>query len=54
MRIFQSGKSLGDDPWWVVVTATVYVGGRYFGLSAPLALLLGGSLGLVRYGVIMS
>ena len=51
---FQSGKSLGDDPWWVVVTATAYVGGRYFGLSAPLALLLGGSLGLVRYGVIMS
>ena len=50
---FQSGKSLGDDPWWVVVTATAYVGGRYFGLSAPLALLLGGSLGLVRYGVIM-
>ena len=51
---FQSGKSLGDDPWWVVVTATAYVGGRYFSLSAPLALLLGGSLGLVRYGVIMS
>ena len=50
---FQSGKSLGDDPWWVVVTAAAYVGGRYFGLSAPLALLLGGSLGLVRYGVIM-
>ncbi|KAF7588867.1 hypothetical protein BBP40_005052 [Aspergillus hancockii] len=21
---FQSGKSLGDDPWWVVVTATSY------------------------------
>ncbi|KAL9613167.1 MAG: hypothetical protein Q9167_002287 [Letrouitia subvulpina] len=51
---FQSGKSLGDDPWWVVVTATAYVGGRYFSLSALLALLLGGSLGLVRYGVIMS
>ena len=50
---FQSGRSLGDDPWWVVVAATAYVGGRYFGLSPPLALLLGGSLGLVRYGVIM-
>ncbi|KAK4073052.1 hypothetical protein Purlil1_13179 [Purpureocillium lilacinum] len=49
---FQSGKSLGDDPWWVVVTATSYVGGRYFGLSAPLAILLGAVLGLVRYGVI--
>ena len=51
---FQSGKSLGDDPWLVVVTATAYAGGKYFGLSAPLALFLGGSLGLVRYGVIMS
>ena len=51
---FQSGKSLGDDPWWVVVTATAYVGGRYFGLSAPLALLLGGSMGLVRYGIVTS
>ncbi|PNP50916.1 hypothetical protein THARTR1_08537 [Trichoderma harzianum] len=51
---FQAGKSLGDDPWWVVVTATAYVGGRYFGLSAPLAILLGAVMGLVRYGVVMS
>ncbi|KAJ4858985.1 chromate transporter domain-containing protein [Trichoderma breve] len=50
---FQAGKSLGDDPWWVVVTATAYVGGRYFGLSAPLAILLGAVMGLVRYGVVM-
>ncbi|KAF3071969.1 hypothetical protein CFAM422_006062 [Trichoderma lentiforme] len=49
---FQAGKSLGDDPWWVVVTATAYVGGRYFGLSAPLAILLGAVMGLVRYGVV--
>ncbi|KAH0525240.1 hypothetical protein TsFJ059_007631 [Trichoderma semiorbis] len=50
---FQAGKSLGDDPWWVVVTATAYVGGRYFGLSAPLAILLGAGMGLIRYGVVM-
>jgi chromate transport protein ChrA len=49
---FQSGKSLGDDPWWVVVTATSYVGGRYFGIAAPLAILLGALLGLVRYAVV--
>lgn len=48
---FQSGKSLADDPWWVVVTAAAYVGGRYFSLAAPLAILLGAVLGLVRYGV---
>ncbi|KAH8205131.1 hypothetical protein TruAng_000696 [Truncatella angustata] len=51
---FQSGRSLGDDPWWVVVTATAYVGGRYFGLVAPVAIILGAILGLVRYGVVSS
>ncbi|KAL7934900.1 chromate transporter domain-containing protein [Trichoderma chlorosporum] len=49
---FQSGRSLGDDPWWVVVTATAYVGGRYYGVSAPAAILLGATMGLVRYGVV--
>jgi chromate transport protein ChrA len=49
---FQSGRSLGDDPWWVVITATSYVGGRYFGMNAPTAIVLGGALGLVRYGVV--
>jgi chromate transport protein ChrA len=49
---FQEGRSLGDDPWWVVITATSYVGGRYFGVSAPLAILLGAVMGLVRYGVV--
>jgi chromate transport protein ChrA len=49
---YQSGKSLGNDPWWVVVAATSYVGGRYFGIAAPLAILLGAVLGLIRYGAI--
>ncbi|KAK4150841.1 chromate transporter-domain-containing protein [Chaetomidium leptoderma] len=49
---FQAGRSLGDDPWWVVITATSYVGGRYFGVSAPLAIVLGAVMGLVRYGVV--
>ncbi|GFF87285.1 hypothetical protein IFM53868_05097 [Aspergillus udagawae] len=49
---FQSGKSLGDDPWWVVVTAASYVGGRYFGIAPPLAILLGAALGLIRYGAV--
>lgn len=49
---FQSGKSLGDDPWWVVVTATAFVGGRHFGLPAALAIVLGAVLGLARYGVV--
>jgi chromate transport protein ChrA len=49
---FQSGRSLGDDPWWVVVTATAYVGGRYFNFAAPVAIVIGAVLGLVRFGVV--
>ncbi|TDZ68223.1 putative transporter YwrB [Colletotrichum trifolii] len=49
---FQSGRSLGDDPWWVVVTATAYVGGRYYGVAAPFAIVLGAVMGLGRYGVV--
>ncbi|KAK3370374.1 chromate transporter-domain-containing protein [Podospora didyma] len=49
---YQAGRSLGDDPWWVVVTATSYIGGRWFGVNAPVAILLGAVLGLVWYGVV--
>ncbi|KAK3308417.1 chromate transporter-domain-containing protein [Chaetomium strumarium] len=51
---FQAGSSLGGDPWWVAITATSYVGGRYFGIQAPLAIVLGAVLGLLRYAVVSS
>lgn len=46
-----NGSPLGGDPWWVAITATSFVGGRWFGLSAPLAILLGGALGMVWYAI---
>lgn len=49
---FENGVSLGNDPWWVVVTATSFVGGRWYGMSPPVAIVLGAVLGLVRYGVV--
>ena len=49
---FQQGTSLANDPWWVVVTATSYVGGCWFGVAPPVACILGAALGLVRYGVV--
>jgi hypothetical protein len=49
---FVQGTSLANDPWWVVVTATSFVGGSWFGLSPPAAIVLGAVLGLVRYGVV--
>jgi chromate transport protein ChrA len=48
----QSGGSLSRDPWWVVIVATSFVGGMYFKLSPPLAIVLGATMGLVRYGVV--
>ncbi|KAK4231186.1 chromate transporter-domain-containing protein [Podospora fimiseda] len=49
---FTGGESLANDPWWVVVTASSYVGGMWFGVSPPVACLFGAVLGLVRYGVV--
>jgi len=49
---FQSGRSLGDDPWWVVIVATSYVGGRYFSVPAPAAIMLGAVMGMLRYAVV--
>ncbi|KAH6672168.1 chromate transporter-domain-containing protein [Halenospora varia] len=51
---FETGKSLGDDPWWVVVAVTSYVGGMWFNVSPPVAIAMGAVMGLIRYGVIMA
>lgn len=48
----QSGSSLERDPWWVIVTAASFVGSAWFGLNAPLAILLGAVLGLVWFAVV--
>ena len=48
----QGGSPLGTDPWLVLITASAYVGGAWFGMNAPFAILLGGVLGIARYGVI--
>ena len=48
----QSGSSLGREPWWVVCTATSFVGGMWFGLTPPIAILLGGVMGMIWYGVV--
>lgn len=48
----QMGSSLGRDPWWVIITATSFVGSAWFNLSAPLAIVLGAALGLLWYAVV--
>lgn len=48
----QDGQPLGGSPWWVAVTATSFVGGAWFGLNPPSAVVLGGVMGMVWYGVV--
>ncbi|KAL8960494.1 MAG: hypothetical protein Q9193_002813 [Seirophora villosa] len=43
----QDGQPLGGSPWWVVVTATSFVGQAWFGLNPPSAVVLGGVMGMV-------
>ncbi|KAI9674087.1 MAG: hypothetical protein M1817_001905 [Caeruleum heppii] len=51
---YEAGNSLESDPWWVAITATSFVGGTWFGLNPPMAILLGGVMGLVWYGVVQA
>ena len=46
------GASLGLDPWWVAVTAGAFVGGRWFGVNAPLAIIGSGIAGLLWFAAI--
>jgi chromate transport protein ChrA len=49
---FQQGSSLGLEPWWVVVTASSYVGGYWFGVSPPVAIVGGVVLGLIWFAIV--
>ncbi|KAK0618922.1 chromate transporter [Immersiella caudata] len=48
----QQGRSLGDDPWWLVVAATNYVFGRWYRVSPPVTIISGALMGLVRYQIV--
>ena len=48
----QGGSPLGTDPWLVAITGTAFVGGAWFKLSPPVAILLGGAMGMARYGIV--
>ncbi|KAK4446692.1 chromate transporter-domain-containing protein [Podospora aff. communis PSN243] len=48
------GRSLGEDPWWLVVAATNYVFGRWYRVSPPVTIIAGALMGLLRYQVVSS
>jgi chromate transport protein ChrA len=46
------GRSLADDPWWVVVAALTYAESAWFGVPPALAIVIGAVLGLGWYGAV--
>lgn len=49
----KQGQPLGTDPWLVAITGTAFVGGAWFNLSPPVAILLGGAMGIARWAIVL-
>lgn len=47
-----TGMSLGREPWWVVTTVAAYTATCWFKVPVPVAILAGGVMGLIWYGVV--
>ena len=45
------GQPLGGDPWLVFLTAMAFVSGKWFGVNAPVAILMGGTGGIARWAI---
>ncbi|KAF1995995.1 chromate ion transporter-like protein [Amniculicola lignicola CBS 123094] len=48
------GKSLAQEPWWVVIAAVTYAETAWFGVPPALAIILGAVQGLGWYGAVGS
>ena len=48
----QDGSPLGTSPWLVAITGTAFVGSAWFGLSPPVAIILGGAMGVAKWAVL--
>lgn len=46
-----AGRSLADEPWWVVVAVLTFAGNRWFNIAAPVGITVGGLLGISWWGV---
>ncbi|CAN9234539.1 unnamed protein product [Alternaria alternata] len=47
-----NGRSLADEPWWVVVAALAYAETAWFGVPPAVAIIVGAVLGLGWYGAV--
>jgi len=49
---FSTGTSLGQEPWFLVIATIALCGNQWYSIPAPVAILLGGALGLIRFAVV--
>lgn len=47
----ESARSLGADPWWLVITSLAFSANAWYKVPAPVCIVLGGALGLAWWGV---
>lgn len=48
----QNGSSLDNEPWFVLISGASFVSSRWFGVKPPVAIIAGGLLGMIWYGVV--
>lgn len=51
-RDAQSGSSLDNDPWFVLVSAVSFISCKWFKAPPPLAIAIGALLGMIWFGVV--
>ena len=47
-----TGTSLGQEPWFVVIAALAFSGAQWYSIPAPVTIVVGGVLGLVRFAIV--
>jgi chromate transport protein ChrA len=48
----QQGSPLGNEPWFVLVSATSFISCKWYGAQPPVAIIAGGLLGMIWFGVV--
>jgi chromate transport protein ChrA len=48
----QNGSALDNDPWFVLISGVSFISCRWFGVKPPVAIIAGGFLGMIWYGVV--
>lgn len=50
----QQGSSLENEPWFVLVCAASFISCKWYGIQPPVAIIAGGLLGMIWFGVVGS